>query len=350
MDVQPLVNEINGTRLKVTGPDEGQCTAVAHYWERKLGLPIVFGDAYQTFDNAPAEFYDKELNRPDNFPRPGAIVVWSANAGVHGLGPAGHTSVVTAADSEQFLSIDQNWPTGSSCKIVLHDYAGVKGWFYPKQTKATEGGNPGQVWVEESQVENWLHGPDGIDHWKGQYATVNDELTRLKALDAEKDTIIQTRDKAIEDLRAQLQTKEPVVVPVKPEYEVTYRENRYDATTTQEAFATDQTAAEPPLRVPAGTLIKVAGTFSNNGKDYVRTTFSVENNKWYGLPVEAFEPPTEHVPINITPIPPTSGNVLEIPPEDKIELPEPGPSLASKLVALIAALVGPILRKKGNKS
>lgn len=132
MTVQDLINKIHGERWQVTGPDAGQCTAIAHEWEQMLGLPIDYGDAWQTYDNAPDGLYDKELNTPTGVPRPGAIMVWNANAGVHGLGPAGHTAVFIEGDANSFRSYDQNWPTGSNPHIQQHDYAGVKGWFYPK--------------------------------------------------------------------------------------------------------------------------------------------------------------------------------------------------------------------------
>jgi hypothetical protein len=129
MDVEAFIDEVNGQLLTVTGKDAGQCTAVPHKWERRLGLPIVYGDAADTFANAPAESYDRIGNAEDNFPLPGDIIVWGTTWG----GGYGHTGVVRSADVNSFIAIEQNNPLGSAAHMVAHkNYAGVTGWLRPK--------------------------------------------------------------------------------------------------------------------------------------------------------------------------------------------------------------------------
>lgn len=194
MTVQDLISAVGTVRFGVTGSfnngnptqDWGQCTAIAHKWEQMLGLPIVYGDAFDTYDNAPDSLYDKELNTATNAPRPGAIVVWKPNVKTDGgqftLGAAAHTAVVMDFSTPTlFQSLDQNYPTGSAPRIVTHTYDGVKGWFYPKVLANQTGGNMANVTVSQEQIDAWLHGPDGIDHWKITADDLNKQIAALNA-------------------------------------------------------------------------------------------------------------------------------------------------------------------------
>ena len=127
-NVQDLINQYNGQVFGVTGPDSGQCTAVAHAWEQMLGLPIVYGNALDTFDNAPDYLYHKELNTPDGVPAPGAIMVWDAKWG-NGYG---HTGVVVSANVNTFDVLEQNDGDGGITHVGRHNYADTIGWFTPR--------------------------------------------------------------------------------------------------------------------------------------------------------------------------------------------------------------------------
>lgn len=129
--IQDLVNAENGQTFGITGPDQGQCTAVPHAWEQMLGLPIVYGNAKDTYDNADSALYDKTLNIEgdlSNFPLPGAIVVWSDKWG----SGFGHTAVVVNADGNTMRVLEQNDGDGGITHIGEHNYQDVIGWFYPK--------------------------------------------------------------------------------------------------------------------------------------------------------------------------------------------------------------------------
>lgn len=126
--VQDLVNKYNGEVFQITGPDSGQCTAVPHAWEEMLSLPIVYGNAKDTFANAPDDLYHKELNTPAGVPLPGAIMVWDETWG----GGYGHTAVVTAANVNTFDCLEQNDGDGGVTHVGRHDYAHTLGWFTPK--------------------------------------------------------------------------------------------------------------------------------------------------------------------------------------------------------------------------
>jgi hypothetical protein len=68
-----------------------------------------------------------EPNSPDNFPPPGAVVVWGYAPAI-GVGQAGHTAVCLGADTALILSLDQNWGAVKFVRAVVHDYRGVVGW------------------------------------------------------------------------------------------------------------------------------------------------------------------------------------------------------------------------------
>jgi len=66
-----------------------------------------------------------------NAPKNGDIVWWGFYPGVTGL--AGHVAICVGdgANVNNFISFDQNYPTGSSCHRQLHNYKGVLGWWHP---------------------------------------------------------------------------------------------------------------------------------------------------------------------------------------------------------------------------
>lgn len=177
MTVQDLINQFNGQSLTVTGPDAGQCTAIPHKWEQMLGLPIVYGNAVDTFANAGSD-YTKIPNSPSGVPQAGDIVVWGQNSAI-GTSNVGHTAVATGqGDTAHFTSFDQNWPTGSNCRTVYHTYDGVIGWFRPNALN--KGEDMANVTVTQAQIDAWLHGPDGIDHWKVEAYNKGVEVDALK--------------------------------------------------------------------------------------------------------------------------------------------------------------------------
>lgn len=133
MTVADLINAVpQNVPLNVDGTDAGECTAVAHKWEQMLGLPLVLGNAVDTYANADPSLYTKTLNTPDNVPAPGAVMVWNQNDSPDTETSAfGHTAVFISGDSNTFTSFDQNFPTGTNPHEQSHSYDGVVGWFYP---------------------------------------------------------------------------------------------------------------------------------------------------------------------------------------------------------------------------
>ena len=127
------VDTVLGRRLSVDAPG-GQCMdLVQDYVTRVYGMGHLPGNAV----DQPREAIWRlgwlwVPNGPNNFPPPGAVVVWGMNGRV-GTSVYGHIAVALTADSMHILSIDENWPAGSPASFVWHSYDGVMGWFVPRQ-------------------------------------------------------------------------------------------------------------------------------------------------------------------------------------------------------------------------
>jgi hypothetical protein len=162
--LQQLIDETNGKYVTVTGPDQKQCTAIPHRWEQILGLPIVYGDAKDTFDNAPDTVYIKTRNIEDdltNFPKPGAIVAWRPPWGGYtdeqgALRYAGHTGVAITADGNTAHVLEQNDGENGITHIGEHNYKDVIGWFYPKILDQGDNVSTDSLTKEEIEVINEL--------------------------------------------------------------------------------------------------------------------------------------------------------------------------------------------------
>lgn len=352
-----LVGEISGKPLSVTGlflpggiktQDAGQCTAVAHAWEKKLGLPLVYGDAKDTLGNAPDTHYTREFNNPDNHPLPGAIIVWGPSWG----SGAGHTAVVLDANVTGFHVVEQNNPVGSAVHTSYYaNYSGVIGWFTPNILIGKGGG---QVYIDPTKLKD-------LEDWKNRATAPGAVIVQQSVLDdlvkwkndgeryAQSVKQLQDQVRALEQQIVPINNPEPVNVPVTnldeaPEHVRTYipaPHGPYVQVTTQEAFAADMTGSHDPVLVKAGTPVEVAGHFESNGRPYARSQTSVDAEKdpnhklhgsYYGLPQEAFAQPEHEVPISFE----------DLAVDNDIDTKD-------KLVNLVADITGPLLRYLGSK-
>jgi hypothetical protein len=72
--------------------------------------------------------FTKIKNTAYNIPKSGDIIFWGYYPFVTGL--AGHVGIVVGdgGSVNNFISFDQNYPTGTACHRQLHSYKGVMGW------------------------------------------------------------------------------------------------------------------------------------------------------------------------------------------------------------------------------
>lgn len=81
--------------------------------------------AFQLWEKASkTDLFEKIPNDPYAIPRPGDIIVWKKTPNL----PHGHVAIFVSGDVMKFESFDQNWPLGSVCGIVKHNYNDVVGW------------------------------------------------------------------------------------------------------------------------------------------------------------------------------------------------------------------------------
>jgi hypothetical protein len=109
----------------------GECVDLANLWLLEaFGAPHVWADAVK-WQFAQIRAMVWEPNLPRNMPIPGSLVVWGPQADWH-IGPNGHIALSLAASATYLVTLDQNWPEGSPCRLHIHDYRGVIGWHRPK--------------------------------------------------------------------------------------------------------------------------------------------------------------------------------------------------------------------------
>jgi cell wall-associated NlpC family hydrolase len=72
--------------------------------------------------------FEKIANTKTNFPQQGDIVFWDWYWRVTGVN--GHVGIVVGEGSNvnNFITFDQNYPSGTACHRQLHNYRGVMGW------------------------------------------------------------------------------------------------------------------------------------------------------------------------------------------------------------------------------
>lgn len=153
----------------------GQCVDLYdQYCQDVVGSPIILiGGAADIWSNYPTSHFDRVLNTPTAIPKLGDVMIWDRTSSL----PYGHVSIFKSGDINNFTSFDQNWPTGSVCKFVNHNYNGVIGWLTPKAQQQ----------------------PIPADDWKAKYEDKCKIETELR-------NVIQQKDKLIEDLNKQLTT------------------------------------------------------------------------------------------------------------------------------------------------
>jgi len=146
-----LVLKYNGKSVTVTGPDKGQCTAIAHALEVETGNPIVYGHAIDTYNNAGAEY-----NKGTSYPAPlGAVAVYGKPYGLLNGVYYGHTG----ASRGDGVLFQQNDPTGTVASEKPFGKNGYIGYFIPKNLK-------GDDMFEGRTAEDWANQAKDAERYK----------------------------------------------------------------------------------------------------------------------------------------------------------------------------------------
>lgn len=116
-----------GQYVTAPGGAGNQCVDLVNlYLLEEWHLAHVWADACQ-WQHARIPGWSWVGNQPTNAPGPESIVIWCAYP-PHQIGAAGHIALCVQADGMHLVTFDQNWPDGSPCRLVAHDYGGVVGW------------------------------------------------------------------------------------------------------------------------------------------------------------------------------------------------------------------------------
>jgi len=121
-------NDVLGRFIEVAGSAnaKNQCVDCANdFIKRVLNLPYIEWTNAIDFPQHAGDNYNFVWNTPDALPIQGALMIFD-------IGEVGHISVYDEGNLIKFRSVDENYPIGSPCKVVEHNYNNVVGWLIPK--------------------------------------------------------------------------------------------------------------------------------------------------------------------------------------------------------------------------
>lgn len=162
MTLDTFITKYNGKKVEYHSYSSGalyQCTDLANqYIVEVLNLTPIIGTNAQDFPTKRGNEFNWIINTPDALPTKGALMIFKSTDGV------GHISIFVEGNLNLFRSFDQNYPTGSPCKIVQHNYRNVLGWLTPIMSEKTYTQAEWQLERDERN-KNWdLYQDEKADH------------------------------------------------------------------------------------------------------------------------------------------------------------------------------------------
>jgi len=163
MKPQEFFEKYNNKKIDFDGYYGSQCVdSFNQYLKEVLGInnPIQMfpvDSAYQIWDYAKDNSLFRRIeNTPTGVPQQGDIIVWANDKNF----PHGHVAIFDSGDVNSFKSFDQNYPLGSPCQFVTHDYLRPKviGWLRPKVLDEEEVLFPQKPQVDLVAIWNKLDG------------------------------------------------------------------------------------------------------------------------------------------------------------------------------------------------
>ncbi len=152
MTLQDFIKKYNGKFVEYHSFSSGaknQCVDLANqYIVECLGLPAIIGTNAQDFPTKRGNNFEWIVNTPDGLPKAGDLMIFKSADKV------GHISIFVEGNLSLFRSFDQNYPTGSPCKIVQHNYRNVLGWLRPIMPEKTYTQAEWQIERDERN-KNW---------------------------------------------------------------------------------------------------------------------------------------------------------------------------------------------------
>lgn len=207
-DLQSFINEYTDTYVEIAGSPNAinQCVDLANAWILEgWGLPIIEWTNAQDFPKKKEPHFEFIENKLDIFPNPGDLVIFKSPDSV------GHISVyVKYIHKNLFTSFDQNYPLGSPCKLVNHNYQNVLGWMRPKgDSMPDEGTKATKDMVLGFHVEG-LSDTDTVGKLDEEYQK---ERGRTKSCRADREKLkemVESLEKDVKELNTKLADTERV--------------------------------------------------------------------------------------------------------------------------------------------
>ncbi len=158
MTLDQFIAKYRGKRVEVAGSANAlnQCTDLVNAYYREVwSVPIVVWTNAVDFPSKvtfPLTFINET---PTLIPEKGWVVVFKRYGSLYGS--PGHIAVVTEkTDINNLYVFEQNWPTGSVCKVNRHNYRGVVGYIRISSTTGvmTEKTYTQAEWQQERDERN----------------------------------------------------------------------------------------------------------------------------------------------------------------------------------------------------
>ncbi len=215
MTLSEFLIKYNGKYCEVAGSSDAlnQCVDLANAYLRDvLGQPIVEWTNAIDFPSKLTDKFDYILNTPDNFPEEGDLVISGVSYGHIGVALKG-------ADKDHFHSFDENYPIGSFCTVVEHNYNSPKvhGWLRLKEQssidcetlfkEATEDRN--KHWNTIIQIADILqkeHNP----------TILIEEITKLVKIE----DVVREKDRQLEEASKKITTQETQIKELGEQFSV----------------------------------------------------------------------------------------------------------------------------------
>lgn len=201
-----FVKKYDGKFLEVAGSAnaKNQCVDAANGYIRDvLGFPIIEHTNAQDFPKKASTNFTYIQNTPSGVPERGDLVIFSSKDGV------GHISIFLGGNTISFESFDQNFPTGSPCKVVGHNYKNVLGWMRPVKNLSEEFQDITQKVTQEAldkmrleRDSNWnqyMAAFAEADELRAKYEQSQKELIDFKTRVIEAEGVADARKNALED-------------------------------------------------------------------------------------------------------------------------------------------------------
>lgn len=214
MNLDEFIKKYDGKYVEYHSYGEGakfQCVDLSNqYIVEVLNKQAIIGtNAQDVPSKVSKQDYDYILNTPTGVPLKGDIIVFKSADNV------GHISIFVEGTATKFTSFDQNYPTGSPCKLVGHYYTNVLGWLHPIL-------NP-TITIEQSVFETLVAKSTKFDALNAIGYDSPDKINALRDKLTEVEATLDATTKAkkiVDDLLVKSETKVSELVPSASEWEV----------------------------------------------------------------------------------------------------------------------------------